>query len=68
MDIGTYPWVFDLYQRQPLESFAELLRNFDVGIIPYVDSKYWGLMSITKMATYMAAGLPILSLVPDRDG
>ena len=33
-----------------------------MGVIPYVDQKYWGLMSITKMATYMAAGLPILSL------
>ena len=61
IDLGTYPWV-RLYERQPLECFSELLQNVDIGVIPYVDQKYWGLMSITKMATYMAAGLPILSL------
>ena len=61
IDLGAYPWV-RLYERQPLQCFSELLGSIDVGVIPYVDQKYWGLMSITKMATYMAAGLPILSL------
>ena len=61
IDLSDYPWV-RLYERQPLESLAELLRSVDVGVIPYVDKEYWGLLSITKMATYMAAGLPILSL------
>jgi len=61
IDLGNFPWI-QLHQRQPLEGFSELLRNVDIGIIPYVDKEYWGLMSITKMATYMAAGLPILSL------
>jgi glycosyltransferase involved in cell wall biosynthesis len=45
-----------------LEQLAELLQKIDVGLIPYVDREYWGRMSITKMATYMAAGLPILCL------
>ena len=58
---SSYPWL-RLYQRQPLESFAELLGTVDLGLIPYVDKNYWGLVSLTKMATYMAAGLPILSL------
>ena len=61
INLGAYPWV-RLYQLQPLERLSEVLRSFDVGVIPYVDSDYWGRMSITKMATYMAAGLPILAL------
>jgi glycosyltransferase involved in cell wall biosynthesis len=61
IDLGTYSWV-RLCDRQPLEQFSELLRTIDVGVIPYVDKEYWGRMSITKMATYMAAGLPILCL------
>jgi glycosyltransferase involved in cell wall biosynthesis len=58
---NAYPWL-RLYERQSLESFSELLRSVDVGVITYVDKDYWGLVSITKMTTYMAAGLPILSL------
>ena len=50
------------YERQPFHALCELLRNFDVGLIPYLDHKYWDQMSITKMATYMSAGLPILIL------
>ena len=61
INLGAYPWV-RLYELQPLERLSEVLRTFDVGVIPYVDSEYWGRMSITKMATYMAAGLPILTL------
>jgi glycosyltransferase involved in cell wall biosynthesis len=60
-NLDAYPWV-RFYDKQPLESLAELLRMADVGIIPYVDRDYWGLLSITKMATYMSAGLAILSL------
>jgi glycosyltransferase involved in cell wall biosynthesis len=55
------PWL-QLHERQPLRSFADVLRNVDVGVITYVDREYWSLMSITKMASYMAAGLPIICL------
>ena len=61
LDLDAYPWV-ELHGKQPLISLAELLRSADVGIIPYLDSDYWGRMSITKMAMYMAAGLPVLTL------
>ena len=59
--LGSFPWV-RLHELQSFESFSELLGTFDVGVIPYVDKEYWDYMSITKMATYMAAGLPILSM------
>ena len=57
----TYSWV-QFHGKQPLQSLAELLRSADVGLIPYTDREYWGLVSITKMSMYMAAGLPILCL------
>jgi glycosyltransferase involved in cell wall biosynthesis len=58
--LGTHSWM-RLSEKGPIESLAELLRHIHVGVIPYVDTDYWGLMSITKMAAYMAAGLPIVS-------
>jgi len=61
IDLGTCPWVH-FHDVQPLMRFSELLQSMDVGVIPYVDREYWGKMSITKMATYMAAGLPIVAL------
>jgi glycosyltransferase involved in cell wall biosynthesis len=61
IDLGSCAWVH-FHDVQPLERFSELLQRMDVGVIPYVDREYWGRMSITKMATYMAAGLPIVSL------
>ena len=61
IDFATCPWIH-FHDVQPLNRFSELLQSMDVGVIPYVDREYWGRMSITKMATYMAAGLPIVSL------
>jgi len=61
MDLGKFSWL-RLYEPQPLSSLAELLRTIDVGVIPYIDKEYWDRMSITKMATYMAAGLPIVCM------
>jgi glycosyltransferase involved in cell wall biosynthesis len=61
LQLAEHPWV-RRYERQPFDALCELLRTFDVGLIPYLDYEYWGKMSITKMATYMSAGLPILIL------
>jgi len=61
IDLGSYSWL-RYGGVQPLEQLAQLLRTIDVGLIPYLDREYWGRMSITKMATYMAAGIPILCL------
>jgi glycosyltransferase involved in cell wall biosynthesis len=60
IDLGNYSWL-RLCDKQPLDGLADLMRGIDVGVIPYVDRGYWGLVSLTKMALYMAAGLPILS-------
>jgi glycosyltransferase involved in cell wall biosynthesis len=59
--LAEHPWV-RRYERQPFDALCPLLQSFDVGLIPYLDHEYWGQMSITKMATYMSAGLPILIL------
>ncbi|MBN2469063.1 MAG: hypothetical protein JXD19_13055 [Deltaproteobacteria bacterium] len=49
----------DLSYRQ----YASMLANqAHVGIIPYPVNKWWGMVSISKVATYAAAGVPILTL------
>jgi glycosyltransferase involved in cell wall biosynthesis len=60
IDLGSHSWL-RVYPSLPVGTFAEILRAAHVGVIPYTDFEYCSLMSMTKMATYMAAGLPVLS-------
>jgi glycosyltransferase involved in cell wall biosynthesis len=44
------------------EYAALLADRAHIGIIPYPVNQWWGMVSISKVATYAAAGVPILAL------
>lgn len=44
------------------KEYVEILTNeADVGVLPYPVNDWWGKISVSKVATYMAAGLPVVS-------
>jgi len=45
------------------EYVNKMLKYADVGILPYPVNDWWGKVSISKIATYAAAGIPIISTV-----
>lgn len=38
-----------------------IIKYADIGIIPYPVNDWWGLVSISKLATYLAAGISVLT-------
>lgn len=44
------------------EYVALLTGRAHVGIVPYPVNKWWNMVSISKVATYAAAGIPIMTL------
>ncbi len=44
-----------------LEEIAELIKNSDIGIVPYVDNYYMNLALSTKTLEYAACGLPVVT-------
>jgi glycosyltransferase involved in cell wall biosynthesis len=55
------PWL----EAHPFLSYGQyatlLADRAHVGIIPYPINEWWGMVSISKAATYAAAGVPILA-------
>jgi glycosyltransferase involved in cell wall biosynthesis len=43
------------------EYVNKMLKYADVGILPYPVNDWWGKISVSKLATYAAAGIPIIS-------
>jgi glycosyltransferase involved in cell wall biosynthesis len=56
------PWL-EVHPSLSYSEYAALLAGREhVGIIPYPVNHWWGIVSISKAATYAAAGAPILTL------
>jgi uncharacterized SAM-binding protein YcdF (DUF218 family)/glycosyltransferase involved in cell wall biosynthesis len=47
--------------QQPHERLPDLIRAFDVGIIPYLRSPYTETVYPTKLNEYLAAGIPVVT-------
>ena len=47
--------------QQPHGRLPDLIRGFDVGIIPYVRSTYTETVYPTKLNEYLAAGIPVVT-------
>ena len=47
--------------QQPHERLPDLIRAFDVGIIPYLRSPYTETVYPTKLNEYLAAGIPVVA-------
>jgi glycosyltransferase involved in cell wall biosynthesis len=57
------PWL-EVHPSLSYGEYAALVSGrAHVGIIPYPVNQWWGMVSISKLATYAAAGAPILALV-----
>lgn len=46
---------------RPHEELPDYIRNFDVGIVPYVINKYTATVIPTKINEYLAMGKPVVS-------
>ena len=46
---------------KPHRELPDYIRNFDVGIVPYVSSKYTETVIPTKINEYLALGKPVVS-------
>ncbi|TWJ16712.1 glycosyltransferase family protein [Geobacter argillaceus] len=59
--LPDYPWL-EIYPDLGYSDYVSLLvKRGDVGIIPYPANEWWEKVSISKLATYAAAGIPVLS-------
>ena len=47
--------------QQPHSSLADYLREFDVCIVPYINSAYTATVVPTKINEYLALGKPVVS-------
>lgn len=61
LELPERPWL-KIYSGLGYQEYMEfLMTRADAGIIPYPVNDWWGSASISKLATYAAAGIPILS-------
>jgi len=59
-----FPEVFWLkvFSKLNYKEYCDIvIKHADIGIIPYPDNDWWGRVTISKMATYLAAGIPVIS-------
>ncbi|HUI66737.1 MAG TPA: glycosyltransferase [Nitrospirota bacterium] len=61
LDLPNRSWLKVLTGLTYREYMEILSNRADAGIIPYPVSDWWSRVSISKLATYAAAGIPILS-------
>jgi uncharacterized SAM-binding protein YcdF (DUF218 family) len=47
--------------QQPYERLPDFIRAFDVGIIPYLRTRYTETVYPTKLNEYLAAGIPVVT-------
>lgn len=61
LKIPEVPWL-EVISDLDYHGYVNVLCNrADAGIIPYPVNEWWGRVSISKFATYAAAGIPIIS-------
>jgi glycosyltransferase involved in cell wall biosynthesis len=61
LEIPHAPWL-KVYTDLSYQEYVNLLiSSADVGIIPYPVNEWWNKVSISKLATYTAAGIPTLT-------
>ena len=55
------PWL-KIYSNISYKEYVDIIvKNADIGIIPYPKNEWWDNVSISKVATYAAAGIAIVT-------
>ncbi|MCU0343450.1 MAG: glycosyltransferase family 4 protein [Ignavibacterium sp.] len=50
-----------LNSSAPIEYILEILKSFDIGVVPYMGTAYMHLSLSTKAFEYIASGVPVIS-------
>jgi len=59
--LPKFPWM-KVFPNLTYKQYRNIIMKYaDIGIIPYPVNKCWRLVSISKLTTYLAAGIPVLS-------
>jgi glycosyltransferase involved in cell wall biosynthesis len=61
LKLPRHSWL-KVYTKLDYDEYVnKMLKYADVGILPYPVNDWWGKISVSKLATYAAAGIPIIS-------
>lgn len=61
LEVPKDRWL-QIYTNLTYYEFVEMItRRADLAILPYPVNDWWGKISISKLAAYLAAGLPVIS-------